>query len=509
MAKYQPLLAGDQADVDVAIVGTGFAGIGMAIRLKQAEFDAFTVLEQAGDVGGTWRDNTYPGAACDVQSHLYCFSFEKNPDWRHEFGRQPGILGYLRHCVDKYGVRPHLRFHTEVTGADFDEDSGLWRVELNGSETLTARALVSGAGGLSRPNYPDIPGLESFRGEKFHSSRWNHDYDLAGKRVAVIGTGASAIQFVPQIAPEVAQLHLFQRTPPWIMPRPDRAIDEGERRWYRRLPILQGLQRLKLYLMLESRALGFVVNTRIMKMATKLGEKHIRRTISDPALRRKVTPDYTPGCKRILISNDYYPSLERENVNLVTDGILEITPAGVITRDGTEHEVDAIIMGTGFQAAEMDAPFPVRGRGGRSLDQAWADGPEAYKGTTVAGFPNLFMIVGPNCGLGYNSMVLMIESQIRYIVESLKLLRRRRLKFMDVRREAQDRYNRRLQKLLESTVWQTGGCVSWYQTRSGKNTTLWPGFTWEFRWRLRRPRAGAYELVPQEESTRGVIRAAA
>lgn len=480
----------------VVIVGTGFGGLGMAIRLKQAGFHDFTVLEQAGGVGGTWRDNHYPGAACDIESHLYSFSFEPNPGWTRTFAPQREILEYLERCTDKYGIRPHIRFDTAATGGSFDERTGLWTVETSRGEPITARAVVSATGGLSRPSYPDIKGLSSFAGKTFHTARWDHDYPLEGKTVGVIGTGASAIQIVPSIAPEVANLHVFQRTPPWILPKADYDISPEEQEWLRRLPVLQRLQRLRQYAMHELMAFGFVVDPRILALASRLALKYLAASVPDPALRAKLTPHYTMGCKRILLTNDYYPAIQRSNVELVTEAIEEIRAGGILTKDGKERPLDALVLATGFQAADAVAPFVVRGRGGRELNEAWRDGAEAYLGTTVSGFPNFFLIVGPNTGLGHSSMVYMIESQIAYIQSALRAMHQKHLRLVDVRPDAQERYNRRLQGRLSSTVWSTG-CSSWYQAKNGKNTTLWPGFTFEFRMRTRRFDPRDYELVPE------------
>jgi cation diffusion facilitator CzcD-associated flavoprotein CzcO len=481
---------------DVVIVGTGFAGLGMAIRLKKEGIEDFVVLEQAAGVGGTWRDNHYPGAACDIESYLYSFSFEPNPGWTRTYAPQREILAYLEHCADKYGVRPHLRLSTAVTGATFDERTALWTVETSRGDTLVTRALVSATGGLSRPSMPDIPGLATFTGKTFHSARWDHAFPLEGKTVAVVGTGASAIQIVPAIAPKVGKLHLFQRTPPWIVPKPDHDILPATRERMRRAPVLQQLVRSAQYLRHELFALGFVVDPRLLALASRLVLKNLAASVPDRALREKLTPRYAMGCKRILLSNDYYPALQRPNVEVVTEGIQEIRPGGVLTKDGRERAVDAVILATGFHAAEAAAPFPVHGRGGRDLDTTWRDGAEAYLGTTVSGFPNLFLIVGPNTGLGHSSMVFMIESQIAYIASSLRTMRARRLASVDVRADAQARQNEHLHARLANTVWSSG-CSSWYRTRSGKNTTLWPGFTFEYRLRTRRFDPADYDVVAE------------
>ncbi|HWF54831.1 MAG TPA: NAD(P)/FAD-dependent oxidoreductase [Solirubrobacteraceae bacterium] len=467
---------------DVIVVGTGFAGLGMAIKLKEAGEDDFVVLEKAQSVGGTWRENTYPGCACDVQSHLYSFSFEPNPTWSRMFASQPEIRAYLEHCTDKYGVRPHLRFDSEITSAEYDEALRLWRVVVNGGERrYTARVLVAGFGPLSRPELPSIDGVEEFGGDFFHSAQWRSDVELAGKRVAVIGTGASAIQFVPRIASQVGELKLFQRTAPWVLPKPDRPTTGIERGLFRRMPALQKLYRELIYWRLETRVLGMTLHPKVMKAAELVGKLHIRRSIKDPVLRALLTPDYTIGCKRILMSNDYYSSLDRPNVSVISGGIARVTPTGVIDADGNEHEVDVIIYGTGFKVRDPLGSLQITGRDGAELGSLWRErGLEAYLGTTIAGFPNLFLLVGPNTGLGHNSIIYMIESQVHYVLDAIATMRRRQLAAVDVRPDVQGRFNDDLQAQLAGTVWSSG-CSSWYLDESGKNRTLWPGFTFAFR----------------------------
>lgn len=483
---------------EVLIVGAGFAGIGMAIRLKQVGIDGFTLLERADRVGGTWRDNTYPGIACDVPSHLYSYSFEPNPDWSRLFAPQEEILAYLEHCTDKYGIRSHIRFGTEVTGAVFDERSGLWTVKTKGGKSLTARVLVSGSGhALSRPVLPTIPGRDTFRGKTMHSARWDHAYPLEGKRVAVVGTGASAIQIVPSIAPIVGKMHVFQRTASWLHPKPDRTISTDEQARFRAKPHLQKLARGAIYWFLEATAIGYVVEPRLNWIRERLALRYLRQSVGDPVLRAKLTPHFRLGCKRILISSDYYSTLQRENVELVSDAIAEIREHSVVTKDGKERPVDAIVFATGFETAEAKPPFRVVGRAGLDLNEAWRNGFEAYRGTTVAGFPNLFLLLGPNTGLGHTSMIFMMESQFAYVLDAIKTMRTRQLKYVDVRRDVEVRYNERLQKRLSRTVWNTGGCASWYLTSSGKNTTVWPGFTVEFRLKMRRFDAENYELCAE------------
>jgi cation diffusion facilitator CzcD-associated flavoprotein CzcO len=466
-------------DVDVIIIGSGFAGLGMAIQLRRAGMGSFVVLERGPDIGGTWRDNTYPGCACDIPSHLYSFSFERHADWTRMFPTQPEIWSYLKHCVTKYKLGPAIRCNAEVRKAEFDEASHLWRVETAEGETLTARVLVSAMGPLSRPAYPKLPGLDRFQGCTFHSAEWNHSYDLCGKRVAVIGTGASAIQLVPEIAPEVAQLHVFQRTPPWIVPKMDREIRAWERVMFRWMPGYMRMFRNFLYWRQELLALGLTVNPKYMKRVEKFARDHIERHVSDAELREKVTPDYVIGCKRILISNDYFPALGRPNVELVTDGIAEVREHSIITADGRERRVDALIYGTGFRVTDLLTPVSFMGRNGRDLNDAWRDGFEAYFGMTVAGYPNLFLLVGPNTGLGHNSIIFMIEAQVHYVMTCLKLMRKKGATAMDMRPEVQARFNRDLEEHMKRTVW-VSGCKSWYLDANGKNSTLWPGFSFQY-----------------------------
>lgn len=490
----------EQAHFDTLIIGTGFAGLGMAIRLKQQGQDDFALLERAQDVGGTWRDNHYPGCACDVQSHLYSFSFEQNPEWSRQFATQPEIWAYLRACAEKHGLHPHLRFGADVIRAAWDDLRRQWAVETRDGRRFTARVLISGIGALSNPGIPKIPGRETFEGTQFHSAQWRHDVDLRGKRIAVIGTGASAIQFVPQIQPQAARVDLYQRTPPWIVPKPDRAVTALERTLFRRFPKLQDAYRKAIYWMLEARVLGFTVDPRLMKLFEGVARLHLRRQVPDAALRAKLTPDYTIGCKRILISDNYYPALGQPNVEVIGHGVSAFEGRTVVAADGSRREVDVIIWGTGFTAADPVPRGMFFGRDGLDLCEAWAGGAEAYKGTTVAGFPNLFLIVGPNTGLGHSSMVFMIESQIRYITDALETLRRRGLQTLEVTSEAQADYNRRLQGRMKAAVWNTGGCQSWYLDENGRNVTLWPGATWQFRLQTRRFDAGQYHLEAMHDT---------
>lgn len=503
----------------IAIIGTGFSGLGMGIKLKEAGYDNFVILEQSDDVGGTWHENHYPGCACDVQSALYSFSFEQNPDWTRMFARQREIQAYLRGCAEKYDLMKHVRLNTHVAGAHFDEKNQSWTVEtcdspklwaymqnkgLNPGDKLNrkdedlpefssfkADVVVSGMGGLSTPAYPNIKGIETFTGKSFHSQDWDHSYDFKGKRVAVIGTGASAIQFVPEVAKEAGHLDLYQRTPPWIVPKPDREIRPLERMMFRKFPQTLNALRQSIYWMLEARVLGFVGNPRILKIGELQARRHIRNQIKGRELRKKVTPEFHFGCKRVLISNNYYPALAQDNVDVLTDGIREVHGNVIVDNNGHEREVDCIIYGTGFKAQDPIPAGMVYGRNGQDLLDAWKGGAEAYKGSAIAGFPNFFMLMGPNTGLGHSSMVYMIESQIQYVLDALKKMEKHGWKSVEVKKEAQSQYNASIHAKLGDSVWQTG-CKSWYVNENGKNTTLWPGFTWQFRQQTRRFDAGQY-----------------
>ena len=479
----------------IIIIGSGFSGLGMAIKLKESGESNFIVLEKEQGVGGTWRVNHYPGCACDVPSHLYSFSFEPNPQWSRMFAPQQEIKAYLERCAQEYGVLPHVRLGVEVSTLRWDDARQLWQIQCADGRAFTASMVVSGMGGLAIPAYPNVKGLENFQGKMFHSQQWDHDYDLRGKRVAVIGTGASAIQFVPQVQKQAARLDLYQRTAPWIMSKPDRAMTWLEKNLFQRFPASQRALRDGIYWALESRVLAFVINPRIMAIAKRQALQHIRKQISNPELRKKVTPDYTIGCKRILMSDEYYPALDSANVDVITDGIREVRANSIVDVNGVEREVDAIIFGTGFKAADPVPPGVVFGRNGKDLGDIWQQGPEAYKGTTVAGFPNLFFLMGPNTGLGHNSMVYMIESQISYVLDALKTMTKKRLLSVEVRQRDQDDYNADIQGRMTGTVWSSGGCQSWYiHPVSGKNVTLWPGFTWQFRQQTRRFDVRAYRL---------------
>jgi cation diffusion facilitator CzcD-associated flavoprotein CzcO len=465
---------------DIVIIGSGFAGLGMAVQLKKAGFHDFVILEKGDDLGGTWRDNTYPGCACDVPSHMYSYSFELNPGWSRLFAPQEEIQAYLARTAVKYGIEPHVRYRALVEEVEFDDAAQRWHVTTADGRRYTPRAVISAVGALHVPSYPDLPGLERFAGRAFHSAEWDHSYDLTGKRVAVIGTGASAIQFVPKVAEQAAALHVFQRTAPWIQPKPDREFGPALRRLLRVVPGAARAVRYGIYWTLEARSVGFTVSPRLAFPQERIARRHINRQIADPELRAKVTPDYTIGCKRVLLSNDYYPALTRPGVELVTDRIAEVREHSIVTADGREIEVDCIIHGTGFKVTDALRDWRIAGRRGRKIQEAWAGGIEAHHGVTVPGFPNFFMLLGPNTGLGHNSVVFMIEVQIRHILSCLRLLGERRATTIEPRPEATRRFNDRIQRRLRRAVWNEGGCQSWYLDEHGVNRTLWPGFTFEY-----------------------------
>ncbi len=476
----------------VAIIGAGFAGLGAAISLTQAGHRDLVVLERASTLGGTWRDNQYPGSQCDVPSHLYSFSFAPKPDWSRSFAEAKEIQQYLQDTADRFDVRRHIRFGTEVLDASWDAAMQRWEITTSGG-TLSADILIGAYGPLSEPAIPALPGIDTFSGVAMHSAQWNHDVDLTGKRVAVIGTGASAIQIVPSIQPVVGHLDLYQRTAPWVVPRPDREIKPWLRRAYRRVPGLQKLARAAIYWNRELLVFGFSKHPRLMRLPRKVALEHLARQVSDPELRASLTPTFDIGCKRILLSNDYYPALTQSNSSVVTDPITEVCEHAIVTADGVEHPTDVIVYGTGFHVTDHPVAQRIHGADGHSLAVAWSKGMEAYRGSTVAGFPNFFTLIGPNTGLGHSSLVFMIESQLTYVLDCLRTLDERGARTFDVHREIQDAYNDELATQLDQTVWNAG-CASWYLDERGRNTTLWPTFTFTYRSMLRHFDADAYDL---------------
>jgi cation diffusion facilitator CzcD-associated flavoprotein CzcO len=475
-----PVVAAAVREVRVAIIGSGFAGLGMAIALTRRGESDFVVLERADDVGGTWRDNTYPGAACDVQSHLYSFSFAPNPDWERSYSAQPEIQAYLQRTADRFGVRRHCVFGADVTSARWDDRARRWQIRTTAGD-FRAQMLISAAGALADPTYPDIPGLDTFAGTVMHSARWDASHDLTGERVAVIGTGASAIQVVPAIQPIVESIAVFQRTPAWVVPRTDHPVKPWMRRLYRFVPGLQKGIRAALYLLREFLVIGMAKQRRLLEPVGKLARAHLRRQVRDPKLRAALTPDYTIGCKRILISNDYFPAVAAPNAELVTAGIAEVRPGSIVTEDGVERPTDTIVLATGFHVTDLPIAEKICGRDGRSLADVWSEGMVSNRSSTVAGFPNLFLLVGPNVGVGHTSMVYMIESQVAYVDDALQIMDAEGLEVLETTPEAQDAYRELIASKSKGTVWLAGGCASWYLDKHGHNTTLWPDFTFRFR----------------------------
>lgn len=496
-------LNGARRHFRVAIIGTGFSGLGMAIRMLGEGMNDFVVFEREDDVGGTWRENTYPGIACDVPSNLYSFSFAPNPNWSKVYSGGGEIWDYLRDTALKYGVMPNIRFGHEVTEGHWESDGQRWRLETT-QGTFYADIVIGGMGPLAEPAIPAVKGIENFKGSVFHSAQWDHDFDLTGKRIAVVGTGASAIQFVPAVQRQAGKMYLFQRTAPWVLPRNERAFTRLEQRLYKRLPIVQRAVRAGIYWAFETRVIAFAKQPRFMKVLEAIGRTHLKRQVKDPQLRSKLTPRYTIGCKRILMANDYYPALQQPNVEVVTDGVDEVHAHSIVTQDGAEREVDAIIWGTGFHVTDTEAPSRVFGEGDRRLSEVWGTSPQAYLGTAIAGFPNIFMMIGPNTGLGHTSMVFMIESQIEYLIGALKHMEQSNVGALNVRQDELERFNAALQKRLKNTVWNTGGCASWYLDAEGRNTTIWPGFTFEFRQRTRHFDPAVFDSEPRRVARQAV-----
>lgn len=485
----------------IVIVGAGFAGLGMAIKLKQAGYNDFVILERGNEVGGTWRDNDYPGCTCDIPSFLYSYSFEPNPNWTRSYPGWAEILEYLKHTARKYGLYQHIRFEHDVLEMSWNDEVAEWRTIAStpkGEVSYISRYLVVGTGPLSEPSVPSLPGLETFTGHSFHSAQWDHEYDLRGKRIAVIGTGASAIQFIPKIQPEAGKLTVFQRTPPWVIPRLDHRLSAPEKWILGNVPGAHRLLRELIFYVQEARIIGFR-RPRLMRQLDRLARLHMRRQIRDPELRAKVTPDYVLGCKRILISDDYYPALTQPNVELVAAGVSQVGPHSVTDANGREHEVDAIIFGTGFEVTKPRISERIRGREGHTLSEEWQGHMQAHRGTTIHGFPNLFFLLGPNTGTGHNSVIHFIESQVPYVLAAIEETERRGASTIEVTEAAQRAFNRWLESELEGTVWTEGNCRSWYLDDQGRNTTLWPGSATGFRKALAEFDAASYVIREREK----------
>ncbi|RKN37807.1 NAD(P)/FAD-dependent oxidoreductase [Streptomyces hoynatensis] len=480
----------------MAVIGAGFGGLGAAVRLRRMGVTDFLVLERADAVGGTWRDNTYPGCACDVPSHLYAFSFAPNPAWPRAFSGQPHIRAYLERVADTFGLRPHLRLGAGVTAARWDGAGLRWEIRTSDGGWLTADVLVAATGPLSEPRLPDLPGLDGFPGRVFHSARWDHGHPLRGKRVAVVGTGASAVQFVPEIQREVTELTVFQRTPPWVIPRADRRLTHLERELHERVPLTRAVRRQLLWHIRELQVGGFAEHPERMRALEQLARWHLRRAVRDADLRRRLTPGYRIGCKRILLSNAWYPTLTRPHVRLIDAGLREVRGSTLVAADGSEAEADVLVFGTGFHVTDSPVTRRIEGSRGRTLAEEWREGMTALRGTTVAGFPNFLTIIGPNTGLGNSSMILIIEAQLAYLGSFLRRLDRLGGGAALVPRPAAvAAWNERLQARLRRSVWNTGGCRSWYLDARGRNTTIWPGTTAEFRDVTRALDPAEYEVV--------------
>ena len=488
MAKQQT------TDLEVAIIGAGFSGLGAAIQLKQQGVEDFMIFDKADGVGGTWWVNRYPGCACDVPSHLYSFSFAPNPDWTRRFAPRAEIQEYLENLTRRFELEGRIHLNTEIVQANWNDKDGRWHLLEASGRCWRTRILVPALGGLSRPAWPDIQGLRAFTGEIIHSQQWDESLDFHGRRTAVIGTGASAVQLIPPVARQAQHLDIYQRTPNWIIPRPDRAIRPRLRSLYRRVPWLQKMVRFGIWAISEIRVPAFLWNNRLAAGHRWLAHWHRRRQIDDPLLQEKLKPDYDIGCKRVLLSSDFYPTLNRDHVELITDGIAHIESRAIVDTLGQRREIDTLILATGFRATSPVPAGLIIGRNDLDLAKHWQDGPQAYKGTTVSGFPNLFMLAGPNTALGHNSVIMMIESQIGYLLSAIDYMRTRNVDQVEVSANAQDEWNERLAGRLVHSVWNNGGCRSWYlHPQTGRNSTIWPGFTLGFRQQLRQFDPGSYE----------------
>ncbi|MCV7151956.1 flavin-containing monooxygenase [Mycolicibacterium pyrenivorans] len=488
---------------DTLIVGAGFAGLGAAIKLRQAGVDDIVLVERADRVGGTWRDSVYPGVACDIPSLLYSFSFVKNPSWSRAYPAGAEICDHIEDMTDQFGLRPLIRFDTEVTGLSFDEACGVWTATTKQRKKFQARTAVLASGPLADHKLPGIRGIETYRGHKVHSAAWDEDYDFTGKRVAVIGTGASAVQIVPELVKTAQFVKVFQRTPGWVLPRLDVRVPDGVQALFAAAPATQNLARQALYWGHEAAAAALVWDTPVSRLVARLGRAHLHRQVSDPWLRRQLTPEFTPGCKRMLISSDYYPALQRDNCKLIDWPIATLSPVGIRTSDGVEHHLDAIVFATGYDVHLSGPPFPVTGLRGRSLQQEWATHAEAYKSVSAHGYPNLFFMTGPNSGPGHNSLLVYIEGQLDYVAAAITTILNDNLRYLDVRAEAQRRYNDRIQRRLTKTTWMSG-CTSWYLTADGFNASMYPGFATQYLRQMRQFRFEDYTAVALDATPRVV-----
>ena len=488
---------------DTLIVGAGFSGLGTAIKLRQAGVDDIVIVERGQRVGGTWRDNTYPGVACDIPSLLYSVSVVRNPSWSRAYPTGAEICDHIEDMADQHGLTPLIRFDTEVTGLTFDDQSGAWTVTTKRRKQFRARTVVLASGPLADHRFPEIRGIDSYRGHKIHSASWDHDYDFTGKRVAVIGTGASAVQIVPELVKTAAFVKVFQRTPGWVLPRLDLPMPAAVQALFAKVPATQEIARQSLYWGHEASAAALVWNTPMSGLVARLGKAHLRQQVKDPWMRRQLTPDFTPGCKRMLISSDYYPALQRDNCKLIDWPIATLSPAGIRTSDGIEHHLDAIVFATGYDVHLSGPPFPVTGLGGRSLQQEWAGHAEAYKSASAHGYPNLFFMCGPNSGPGHNSLLVYVEGQLDYAVAGITTILKNNLRYLDVREDVQARYNEVIQQRLTKTTWMSG-CNSWYLTADGFNASMYPGFATQYLRQMRDFRFQDYTAHARCESDAGV-----
>src|ERR1700761_1976408 len=481
---------------ETLIVGAGFSGLGAAIKLAQAGVDDVVILERSDRVGGTWRDTSYPGASCDIPSLLYSFSFVKNPTWSRTYSPADEIRNHIEDMANRFDIRGRIRFGQEVTGLSFDSDAGVWTATTASRKRFRARTVILASGPLPDSSFPDMRGIDSYEGHKIHSARWDKDYDFTGKRVGVIGTGASAIQIIPELVKQADFVKVFQRTPGWVMPRFDFATPPAVQALFAKVPAAQQLAREALYWGHEVTATALVWHTPLTSLASRLGRFHLRRQVKDPWLRRQLTPDFTPGCKRMLISSDYYPALQRDNCKLIDWPIATVSPAGIRTSDGVEHHLDAIVFATGYDVHLTGPPYPVTGIGGRALADEWVGGAQAYKSINAHGYPNLFFMTGPNSGPGHNSLLVYVEGQIDYAVSGITSILRNNLRYLDVRAEVQHQHNEQLQKRLTKTTWMSG-CSSWYLTADGFNASMYPGFATQYLRQMRDFRFGDYDAVEQ------------
>lgn len=492
--------------VDVAVVGAGLAGLGVGIELKNAGINNFVIFEGEDGVGGSWRTNTYPGCACDVPSHLYSYSFEPNPNWPEAYSKQEDIRQYIEHCADKYELKPFIKFSTRVMDAAFDEKKGVWKITTSDGSVTEARVLVPATGALSHPQYPDIKGMSKFKGKTVHAARWDSSVDLKGKRVAVIGSGASAIQVVPNIAAEVKELAVFQRTPSWVLPKHNRDYTEADHKKWAKSPWKQRAQRLGLYWMMESALPAIMWYPQMLRVGEVLHKRALHKHISDPYLRRKLTPTYKVGCKRTLVSDDWFPAFARKNVQLITEGIQEMTATGIKTTDGQTFDADVVIYCTGYEIGKAAYPFDIHGTNGQTLAEYWGAQSKAYYGMNVSHFPNMLLIMGPNSGPGHTSVLIYQEAQYKYVAKFTQTLLKKKLKYLDVKEDVMQNQYREFQNRMKNSSWLSG-CQSWYLNADGSNSTMWPGFSFEYRLRIQRMNMDAYNAVAEAPAAKKKVKA--